>query len=289
MKYLGPPEHDDYNTIRLIAMSKIVNSYPMLHEVLGEVEQQYHDYVLARGNAWHVKDPLNLSEKLSKALRMHYQTKPEDLGIIDTIRDEVSPDVCPMCGSPKPGQVDHVAPKETYPEYSFYTRNLVPACDCNGFKRLSFKGEQEGERVLHPYYDEVMKNRLVFVRFSSNFDSPEVELEVCALYRTDLAVNYHIDKILRKTKLLYWASAKWAAIRRNPESLFSALITFPGVVTEQIVRYAINVRIESEDVEHGTPNNWLSMVFYGVLLSPGATDYVTSRVNGLRAGIILPD
>lgn len=76
--------------------------------------------------------------------------------IIDILRDHTLAS-CPFCSEAgRPTTLDHFLPKEKYPEFSFLSNNLVPACDaCQG---ADAKGSKvlngKGKRIfLHPYYD----------------------------------------------------------------------------------------------------------------------------------------
>jgi len=81
--------------------------------------------------------------------------------------------------------LDHFLPKESYPEFSIYSRNLTPSCGrCN-----SLKGTDASARYLHAYYDQIPHKRFlrtsvqlrpgaVWVSFSvnvTNIDGPLAE------------------------------------------------------------------------------------------------------------------
>jgi hypothetical protein len=289
VKFLAPVVHDDLATLRQIARTKKAHSYPMLGECIDDVEARYQRYIDARGNAWEIQEPLDMDDDLAAALRKHYYTKAADLKVINRIRDESSPDVCPMCGSLKPAQVDHVFPKDVFPEYSFFTRNLVPACDCNTIKGTTYKGENFGERILHPYYDRVMQERLAYIAFSDDLETPHIEISICLPLDNDPAVRFHVYEFVNKTRFLIWAGNKWAKIRRQPEDVFPLLTDMPGQLRYSDVENTITRHLRAKDAELGTPNNWESMVYYGILASNRVLQYVTERINGLRSGEILPD
>lgn len=289
MKYLGPYVHDDIASIQALARNARLTSHPYLAAVLSSIEGRYRRYEAARGNACRMGAPLRLSEKLKSALRIHYSTKPGDLRIIDKIRDHLSPDVCPMCGSAKSSEVDHVAPKDLYPELSFFTKNLVPACECNRLKGLSYKGPRPHQRILHPYYDRIMAHRLLSIDFSGDFDAPDLELIILDPYADHPAVIYHVDSIVRKTNILSWASKKWGAVLRTPEAMFGDIRNVAGNLSSQQINEAIANQRNSKDGEFGTPNNWYSVMYTGLLRSPEALVYLAARINGLRAGVVAPD
>lgn len=289
MKFLALPEHNDFDVVRALSTRKTLNSYPFLLAELKRIENGYRDYELCRGDAWKLDAPLPLIGELSQALRLHYKSPPLGLGIIENIRNFGSPTVCPMCGSLKPSQVDHVAPKDIYPEYSFYSRNLVPACDCNGLKKLTFKGEHPGERILHPYYDKIMDERLAFLYFSGDLLTPNVTLLIEPGHNMNVAVKFHVEQILMKTRIFPWANSKWATLLRKPDRFLPALKYHPGEVDLDVFIKIVTTQLTDTDEVYETPNNWESMFLTGIIRSHNAMNFLVDRINMLRSGNLLPD
>jgi len=50
--------------------------------------------------------------------------------------------------------------KTDFPAFAIFGRNLVPACKCNSKRSTLLIGPNPGERILHPYYDDVLGERL---------------------------------------------------------------------------------------------------------------------------------
>lgn len=77
---------------------------------------------------------------------------------IRKIYDEilVQSERCPYCGNIGIStQLDHYLPKQSYPQYSVYPKNLIPCCkDCNeGYKRTML-AQTEEEQLINPYFDK---------------------------------------------------------------------------------------------------------------------------------------
>ncbi|WP_143048373.1 hypothetical protein [Burkholderia sp. WP9] len=268
-----------------MATNRALSSFPMLSEHLTAVRRRYLDYIAHRGNPWTVGAPLEMPPPLADAMRTHYATEPRGLEFIAQLREAGSPDVCSMCGSLKAGTLDHVLPKERFPEFAVFAPNLVPACDCNSLRGTRYKGSEEGSRVLHPYFDDFMRTRLVNVQLSGNLNRPLAAVRIIehGLPKEDIdAIQFHVDAVLNRSSLLIWASEKWATLCRDPESV---LLTLPdGGVTAEDVRTALTVRLRGADREHKTPNNWYSMVFHGVLASEGAVVHILRCLETAREG-----
>lgn len=68
----------------------------------------------------------------------------------------VQSEKCPYCGNiGTSAQLDHYLPKQSYPQYSVYPKNLIPCCrDCNeGYKKAAL-ANTEAEQLINPYFDK---------------------------------------------------------------------------------------------------------------------------------------
>lgn len=66
---------------------------------------------------------------------------------------------CPFCGINEPKTLDHYLPKESYPEFSVHSLNLLPVCSvCNSnYKKRQFKNVGGGRIFIHSYFDIIPK------------------------------------------------------------------------------------------------------------------------------------
>lgn len=64
---------------------------------------------------------------------------------------------CPFCGLSETSTLDHYLPKEQYPEFAIFSKNLIPSCStCNTRKStLISDADTEVRLFLHPYFDEI--------------------------------------------------------------------------------------------------------------------------------------
>lgn len=266
MKYLTPQFHDNENALNVLSENKRLSSYPDLKVMRAHIEFQYQHYLGVKGNVLELNAPISLDMKLAVCLRSHYSGNIAALDFIKKIRKSLSPRVCPMCGSPKTGQVDHITPKDEYPEFAIYSYNLVPACDCNALKGIVFRNVLTNERVLHPYFDEILKKRLTYLSFKKNGIYPIIEVEIVVGVSNERNVRYHINNILKKTNVVEFAIQLWGQISDDPNSLlFLSTEDFP--VTEDLVEKSLVKILSMKDREFGTPNNWYSMFFGGILIA----------------------
>jgi hypothetical protein len=197
-----------------------------------------------------------------------------------------------MCGSLGTGTLDHVFPKARFPELAVFSKNLVPACICNSKRRDNAVGVGLGERVLHPYYDAFLAQRLIRANITPSdehgFERPHIDL-VILLDPVDAnfaAVQYHVKNVIRPTQVLAHCDKMWIKFTRRPETFF---ILPPGVVTADEFEKAVIASLQRADDKLESPNNWESMLFAGIRAAPDAMAFLRQRLLDLRNNLVAPE
>jgi hypothetical protein len=294
MKSLPPPTATDVANLRELARNTGLSSYPALAASFRDILAGYCAYRRVSGNAKAGGSPqaLQLSQALKDALRLHYNAPPQSIEeFISNLRKAGSPDVCPMCGSPKAGTLDHVFPKTVFAEFSFFSLNLVPACDCNTKRNSNYIGPGLNDRVLHPYFDILMRQRLVRSRFEPSaehgYDRPKISLIiVLPMASAEYApVKYHFDNVIARTDILNHMDASWPKLANRPEDYFMLPV---GSVSFPVFKRAAKTALDKYDRHSGTPNNWDSMLFAGVLEDDDVIRFLRQRVRDIRSGTYTP-
>lgn len=270
MKYIKHLRILDLKVLGELEAREALSSYPLLLQHRSSVIGAYKTYLKAKGSipALHPLLPI----QLCNAMKVHYENKVNSLEFIEDIRKNLSPGVCPMCGAQAPATTDHVMPKDSWPVFSFFSRNLVPACDqCNRKKGTKFFGETANARPIHPYYDKFLKKRIVAVKLTQPFAYPVLEIVALPGLTPTAAetVEWHLEEIVRKTSVVDTLRERWVNICRDPESYYDYLES-PGATMQQ----AVERKLRSHDKAHGTPNNWESMLQCGVLGDADAIAYL---------------
>lgn len=276
MKYLGIPRYDDLEKIRELSKKDNLDSFPMLAENLELIENEYEHYVRVNGDVTLLNPPLKLDAHLEEGLKADYSRNLKALAYIAEIRDELSPDVCPMCGSFGTGQADHFVPKKTYPEFSLFARNLVPACKCNQTKLTAYKNA-DGARILHPYFDKSLGERILYLEFSGDMIAPDMAIELTLPYKTNANAKYHVSSIVARGNVLNWASKEWSKIKARPSGTIFQKDN--GNFTTADIKKMLEKAFLNFDRDYGTPNNWKSMFYYGLTLKIDYHEYIRDCVN----------
>lgn len=125
--------------------------------------QGYEDAVPEVGGLGHTA----LTELQKGALRHAFTVETEPMaGLRASLLEPISVARCPFCGISESSTLDHYLPKEQYPEFSVFPKNLVPCCAvCNTRKRDRILDKGTDVRMfLHPYYDEIPDTAFLTVR-----------------------------------------------------------------------------------------------------------------------------
>lgn len=288
MKHLPLPQATDVLNLCALARNTKLASYPALAAALRDILRAYCAYRRVDGNPKALDAPvaLPLEETLQTSLRNHYSSPPDSIEpFLTSIRKNGSPDVCPMCGSPKSGTLDHVFPKDLFPEFAVFSLNLVPACDCNTKRGADYIGPAVGERVLHPYFDNVLAYRLVRALIEPDQDHgytrPRISIELITQPQDAAfqAVNFHVVNVLARTDLRSHFDATWPKFWNRPEDYFGLPA---GALTEAAFLQAVRDALARQDRHFGTPNNWDSMLLAGLEANMGAIRALMQRTTDLR-------
>lgn len=282
MKYLQTPAYNDVELLQQASTNQQLSSYPHLRDELPSIIRAYNDYEHKSGNALSI-EKIVISDDLKNALKTHYRTEPQNFNFISTLR-ESSRSVCPMCGSLGTGTLDHILPQAHYPEFSVYSKNLVPACSCNIKRKDCYKGVNnslEEVRVLHPYYDAIMSERILSFNIVPSPSFPIVKFELYYLIsdeETLPSIHFHVEKIIIPSGILKEMANKWASLSEYPSD---TIHTLPqnSIIDIDGLNNALADALGRHDRQKGTKNNWESIFIHSILSSDGAKEWIVRKHN----------
>lgn len=271
------PLYDDSTAFDSLSKNKRVGSYPQLQPLVGTVQASYAQFLAVNG------DPtLVINQPIGAAaegfLQGHYANPPADLAHITKMRESTEHLVCPMCGSMHSGTLDHYLPKNGYPIFSVFSKNLVPACKCNSKRKETLLGVNPGERVLHPYFDDCLGERLVSARFEDLGEVPRVSLVLLApnTHPHYAAVDFHVQTIVQRSAICKYLADRWSSLYRKPSLVVRAFEE--NFQTPAAVQTVLEKERNSLDDLHKGKNNWNS-VFVSGLLEPPVLSWLAGRFS----------
>ncbi len=264
MNKITSPDIDDVAAITRVSNNMRIKCRATISADLKLICDSYEQYMAAQGHPAHI-GTTPISPQTGKCLQALYSSPPSDLAHIREIRTSRETHTCPMCGSMHCGTLDHYLPKNGYPVFSVFSKNLVPACSCNGKRGESLFGTHPDERVLHPYFDQCLDRRLLYARIEALGSVPKISIALTVfptdpLYR---AIDFHVKAVVRKTGVLKYLSDRWSAFFRKPDNVVRAFRD--NLRSEDEVRHALERELACLDDLHGSKNNWNSMFVFGML------------------------
>ncbi|MDP1685380.1 hypothetical protein [Hydrogenophaga sp.] len=277
MNKLPTPNVNDFGAFTSLSNNPKLASFPQLQSLVGTVQASYAQYMAVNGDPALVLNP-PISAAEAKLLKAHYKDPPGDLAHIKEIRDSAEHLVCPMCGSMHCGTLDHYLPKNGYPVFSVFSKNLVPACKCNSKRKETLLGANPGERVLHPYFDYCLGERLVSARFEDLGEVPRVSLVQIApnTHSHHAAIDFHVQTIVQRSAICKYIADRWSSLYRKPSLVVRAFEK--NVQTQVAVRSLLEKELASLDDLHKSKNNWNS-VFVSGLLDPTVLAWLAVRLS----------
>ena len=189
---------------------------------------------------------LGLNAETTKWMGECYKNAPKELGLawIKKLRTKHPHVSCAMCGSTNVTSLDHILPKEDYPELAVFSYNLVPSCQpCNN--RRAKKGAfSDTPGFVHPYFDSVILDALELrIQFSEPFSSVEFKLIVTGVQGLDFdRVTWHVNNsinfdVFHRSMRYFWA--KW---RQKSFIVKNSLQIQNNIIEELRIESTVNSR-----------------------------------------------
>lgn len=288
MKFIKPPYVDNIKILDLLNSNNAFAANPYMSVQYDSIKNSISQYLNYSGSGYWVERS-SMSNELKNKLIYHFENPRKELSYISDFRD-LSPDCCPLCGGFDPSSLDHLLPKSTHPDLTIYSLNLVPACSCNVKKSNILHGGDENKTFFHPYFDACLKERLLMSEITGgDLINPDIKIKGLPLTNVHPdKIQFHIDNIINKTNVIKWTSNKWANALRNLRSVITSIPRYKGVISHLEMIDYLNDSIMLSDEDSNTPNNWRSMLLYGIKNSPETVPFLLERHNKIKRNLINP-
>lgn len=206
-------------------------------------------------------DEAALTDPQKEAMRHAFTVETEPMARLrGNLLKRISVARCPFCGISESSTLDHYLPKEQYPEFSVFPKNLVPSCAvCNTRKRDRILDEGTKVRMfLHPCYDVIPDAEFLTVRARMEADALILSYRLTRPAGMALRTFRHLRSHFNELDLadryrrmgLEHLGGQYPALRRAYGSSENA---------ERVAEKLIEGAVDFEEVSG--PNHWLAKLY----------------------------
>ncbi|QBX35018.1 hypothetical protein E4191_10080 [Paracoccus liaowanqingii] len=264
MKKIDRPKSSHSDLLQVACRNKkLKKTYPKLIKFYNRTERLARHYDNFGGNPNDIK-ATKLSADEKEAILYLYDKPPLGLPYLNSLRDSLSGETCPMCGGENPTTLDHYLTKQKYPEYALLAFNLVPACACNGDRGERLYNQATGARILHPYYDDCLLRPLVRILFDPGETPPKFTIDYLLSMHDPNYENlkYHVENIILRTNFMSFFSKNWFRVRDRPGDILAGYSKCMS--TKMDFQNYLAGQHEASFGGQG-PNSWRAIFFRSIL------------------------
>lgn len=246
---------------------------------------RYDSYIIDSACPVSLANSHSISQETLNYLSNHFENSSYNLlDYIGKIRRKVSPRICLMCGGYGNGTVDHYLPRKGYKEYSIFSYNLVPACNCNSLRNDTVASSRLS-KILHPYFDDVYKGLLYLVTFEDDLNAPIFKIIPFNPAHPKIeSISYHLDNLIKRTSILESVRESYEALYNRGYGILKRDLPKTGDISTEALSYAIQERLESDNMDYNTINHWYAWFANGLLLDERVLSFLATRIQSQRDG-----
>lgn len=249
-----------------------------VYEHKNDLKTAYINYIFF-AKSYRLKDlPINSRVKITgkKSFIEHYDNPKIFSDFIFNFRNDNRSFFCYMCGGMNAGTLDHLLPKDNYPEFSFFSKNLIPSCDCNSKKSDNISSG------LNPHFYEDCDKELFYLDIfihglAGNQVQYSFEIKVKNGFSTKLLglLNYHLENhIMKFSDIDNYMKNQCGRVLNNP---IQALSIRKKITRSQLIEKVEDLYFIAKN-EAGSANRWDAILYKG-LLKRSVISYIFDEIN----------
>lgn len=186
---------------------------------------------------------------------------------------------CPYCGEPSsPTHIDHFLPQSDFPEFAFFSQNLVPSCDrCNVTKRVNIWDVLSNARLfLNPFIDEFLSTPFFHLHVQPDdilgYDVPMFEAVWNEALVPNPADRQRCETHFKKLDVVKRARAhvvrRSNALRYRNRGLVTALKLDSAIFAAELDA------LHDSEVNTGAPNSWDALTYRSIGRCPEYLQFI---------------
>lgn len=281
MKYITKDILDVDDFLNLEKIKKPYDNHihvKTVYNFKNELKISYINYIFF-AKKYRLKDlPVNSRIKIAdkKSFIEHYENPKKFSDFIDKFRHDSRSGFCYMCGALSAGTLDHLLPKDEYPDFSFFSKNLIPSCECNQNKKKNISSG------LNPHFYQECDNELYYLDINingitNNQISYTFEIKVKKIFSNNFneLIEYHLNNhILKFSDMENYMKNQCGRILNNP---IQALSIRKKITKSQLIEKVEDLYFIAKN-EAGSPNRWDAVLYRG-LLKRSVISYIFNEIH----------
>lgn len=232
-----------------------------------DVVKAYRDYIVscAQGVV-----PIGLCKRDKELMELAYSSKAKAAGLdwINRLHDGHDLNFCPLCGGPGCRTIDHHLPDASYPEFSVFSRNLVPSCSSCNPKRNNSNQHGAALLTLSPYFDHAALDCIrLYTEIQPPYSDPTFGYKVkLQPFNAALSarINNHLATCIDDAAFVTWTKGQWSDMYSQRASRHSTVGSFVAELTDNL----------NAEVQLGNGNSWNASLVRGLLRNPEAAKWM---------------
>ena len=92
-------------------------------------------------------------------------------------------------------------------------------------------------------------------------------------------LEFHLEEILRKNRIQTWLEKKWGGLLLRPRGILGLVLPV-AALTAATLEDTLRGFYAMKDAEFETPNNWYSILYYGIAENPALLAWLANHING---------
>lgn len=213
-----------------------------------------------------------IKEQLQGLYRSH--AKKYALDWIGRLRENDDYPYCPMCGNTGREDLEHYLPESHFPEFAFFSFNIIPSCTICNRKRLHHANAPGVPlRMLHPYFDgQILNTPLLSVQIDGTaMANGSITYAMPAFKPAPLLpdghflyarLTNHLGRCVEPNSFRRWVSGRWKLWLQKAHTYSAA--NLPGEIQKEL----------DAEIALGGTNNWTAAFLRGLLANVGAMTWI---------------
>lgn len=243
-----------------------------------DLKTAYLNYIFFAKN-YRLKDlpiVLSITKAGKKSFIEHYDNPKYFCDFIFNFRNDNRSFFCYMCGGMNAGTLDHLLPKDIYPEFSFFSKNLIPSCDCNSKKNDTISSG------LNPHFYTECDSELFCLDINihgtiCNQVQYSYEIKVKNGFNnkfTDILTSHLLNHVMKFSDIENYMKNQCARVLNNP---IQALSIRKKLSRNELIEKIEDLYLIAEN-EAGSPNRW-DIILYKGLLKKSVLSYILGEIH----------